>query len=79
MFGNKKNQKKLVGTELVYDVLDRFQELVDDLEDAVEHCTSETDAIEDHIDALNIRKTIISSAQNRASQVAANLRNLMGE
>ena len=78
IFG-KTVEKKTNGTALIYDVIGRFETMIDELNCGVGDCVGERLVIEDEIKSLNERNVILDSSIKKAKAISSNLKKLIGE
>lgn len=71
-------KKKLRGVQLIDSVADRFNDMVDELEEGVCQCQEERNGICATIDQLKARDAQLGASSKRASTIADNLRTLLG-
>ncbi len=71
-------ERKKFGTDLIDSVVSRFNVMIKELEEGIDHCRQEQDDIHMTIERLHTRDTELGVSTNQANKIATNLRNLMG-
>ena len=72
-------KKKACGAELINEVMDRFTDMIDELEKGENDCKCEQTSIESQREVLRCREAVLEISINRATKIASNLRKLIGK
>lgn len=78
MFGFGEKKKKLRGVQLIDSVVNRFTDIIGELEDGCQDCDVERSNICVTISDLNTRDSELNESSKKAKTMIDNLRTLLG-